>query len=274
MMYLCDVHSHTRLSPDCGASLADMVEAAVRAGLAELCVTDHCDLLDEYGTPVAFFDWAASLAQFHAVKEQIGSRLILRLGLELGSAVFSPEAARNILRQGREDTDFVLGSLHNFIGTEQNMDFYRGDYRSRPDLAAAAMENALDSTWKLVTCFPDCYDSLAHITYPLRYAAEAGRQLAIGTYEERVRAIFTQVAQTGHALEVNTHAGRELQGWLPILKWFRESGGEFVTLGSDAHRPESVSRGIPEACSLLLQAGFRSVTTFAGRQPVLHPLDE
>lgn len=50
-MYLTDYHTHTKLSPDGSVPLADMADAAVAAGLNELCVTDHCDLLELYGEP-------------------------------------------------------------------------------------------------------------------------------------------------------------------------------------------------------------------------------
>ena len=45
-MYLCDIHSHTRISPDSSAELADMAQAAIGAGLQEFCVTDHFDLIN------------------------------------------------------------------------------------------------------------------------------------------------------------------------------------------------------------------------------------
>ncbi len=48
-MYLADMHTHTQISPDSGARLADMARAAAAAGLDELYVTDHCDLLDGEG---------------------------------------------------------------------------------------------------------------------------------------------------------------------------------------------------------------------------------
>ena len=85
-MYLCDVHCHTLISPDSHAPLGDMAAAAVAAGLRELCVTDHCDLLDLDGNPVTAFDWPAAKEQYRAVKGTPGDRLTLHLGLELGSA--------------------------------------------------------------------------------------------------------------------------------------------------------------------------------------------
>lgn len=271
-MYLCDSHTHSLISMDCGAPLADMAKAAIAAGLDELCVTDHCDLLDGDGAPMTGFDWPAAKAQYHTVKEQAGNQLTLRLGLELGSAVYAPETARTILAEGGDTLDFVLGSLHNWIGAENNIDFYFTDFHNDPALAREALENALDGTWRLVTDCPDCYDSLAHIIYPLRYMARDGQNLSLADYEDRVRAILAQVAQTGHALEVNTNRGKDLAVWLPILRWFRECGGKLVTLGSDAHRPEDMAKGIADAASLLRDAGFGYVATFTGRQPVMHPL--
>ena len=99
-MYLCDTHTHTKISPDSQAELSDMAEAAVRAGLRELCVTDHFDLLGLDGKPRTAFDWPAAWEQYRAVKARVGDRLALRLGLELGSAPSDPEVARAALAQG------------------------------------------------------------------------------------------------------------------------------------------------------------------------------
>lgn len=117
---------------------------------------------------------------------------------------------------------------------------------------------------------PDCYDSLAHLIYPLRYMARDGHPTELAPYEERIRTILTAVAQTGHALEVNTYAGRSVPDWAPILTWYKECGGELITLGSDAHHTETVGAGIADACQLIEHAGFRYITTFEKRKP--HPI--
>ena len=271
-MYLCDVHSHTLISPDSHARLEDMAAAAVNAGLREFCVTDHCDLLDMDGKPTAFFDWPAALEQYRAVKGTLGDRLTLCLGLELGSAPYDPAAARAILKEGGKELDFVLGSLHNWIGAEGNIDLGSSQFSGDPALARRAVDAALSYTWALVTKYPDCYDSLAHVVYPLRYIRRDGIDLSFADWEDRVRAIFTEVARTDHALEVNTRRGRDLDFWPPLLRWFRECGGKLVTVGSDAHRPQDVAKGVPEALELLKAAGFRHVTTFADRRPIMHSL--
>ncbi len=271
-MYLCDIHSHTRISPDSEAELSAMARAAAAAGLREFCVTDHCDLLGLEGNPATSFDWPAAKTQYRAVKAELGDTLTLRLGIELGSASFDPDAARAILAQGGEELDFVLGSLHNWIGMEDNKDLYFSDFRDNPALSRRAMESTLDRTWDLVTRCPDCYDSLAHIVYPLRYIHRDGVALFITDFEEQVRAILTEVAKTGHAMEVNVCRGTELDCWPPVLAWFKECGGRLVTVGADAHTPADVAKGIPAALDMLKAAGFEHVTTYERRRPVLHKL--
>ena len=81
-MYFIDYHTHTKLSPDGSVPLADMADAAVAAGLNELCITDHCDLLELYGEPVDHYDWPPALEQYAAVAPRYAGKLTIRLGLE------------------------------------------------------------------------------------------------------------------------------------------------------------------------------------------------
>lgn len=270
-MYLCDCHSHTLVSPDSKAYLLDMAEAAIAAGLREFYVTDHCDLFDYDGNPVSRFDWPAAKAQYRAARERTEGRLDLRLGIELGSATAFPEVARRILSEGGGELDFVLGSFHNWIGVHSNSEMCFSKFDTE-ELAREAVETCLANTWTLVTEYPDCYDSLAHIVYPIRYTRRDGQTLTLADYEEQVRAIFTQIARTGHALEVNTYQGKDLDSWPMLLGWFKACGGQFITLGADAHQPADVAKGIPEAAAMAKAAGFDCITTFVRRQPVEHKL--
>ena len=271
-MYLCDTHTHSRVSFDSKALLRDMAESAISAGLTELCVTDHCDLLDANGNLDDSFDWPAAKAQYHGTLPLTEGRLTLRLGIELGSIVYRPDLARRILAEGGDEVDFVLGSIHNWIGLYRNRDLYYTDYTNNPALCREAMSNALESTFRMVSECADCYDSLAHISYPPRYMRRDGQDLSLALYEEQIRQIFTAVARTDHALEVNTWRGLDVEGWKSLLCWYKECGGKFVTLGSDAHAPEDVAKGIPTALELIKAAGFDHVTTYEKRRPVLHKL--
>ena len=43
-MYTADLHTHSLCSPDAEYTMWDMAQAAVEAGLDEICFTDHVDL--------------------------------------------------------------------------------------------------------------------------------------------------------------------------------------------------------------------------------------
>ena len=53
-----------------------------------------------------------------------------------------------------------------------------------------------------------------------------------------------------------------------VLKRYRELGGEIVTVGADAHRPEHVAYDFAEAGEILKSCGFHYYTEFKGRRPV------
>ena len=263
-MYLTDYHTHTLRSPDSETPLAQMARAAVAAGLAELCVTDHCDLLGLYGEPVRDYDWPPSVAQYRAERDRFAGRLTIRLGLELGMAHLAPPAAKVILAQ--PELDFVLGSVHNLCPELGGTDFYYVPY---PDEAAcyAALDDYFASLAALAPT--GLYDVLAHIIYPLRYMSFP---ISLERYYDRILSILRAAAADGRGMEVNTYRGRTVAEWAPILDLYRQAGGEIVTVGSDAHAPEGVGRGVREALDLLAAHGFQYVCTYEKRKPIFHKL--
>ncbi len=263
-MYLTDYHTHSRLSPDGHVSLAEMAQAAVAAGLHELCVTDHCDLMDQDGSRVYDYDWPAAVAQFHETLPQFRDRLTLKLGLEFGVPHVDPEAAAKILAQ--PELDFVIGSVHNLSPQRGGIDFFFVHY---PDLDACnrALDDYFQSMAQLAAT--DWYDVLGHIIYPLRYMA---MEVPLAPYLDRIRAILRTAVERGRGMEVNTYRGRTIAAWKPVLELYRDCGGEIITLGSDAHTPTGVGAGVADACDLLRQLGFRYIATYEKRKPEFHRL--
>ena len=90
-MYLADYHVHSTCSQDGRQTMAQAAQAAVDAGLDELCLTDHVDTVywGPEQKPRWDFDWDAVRRQFRQAQEQWGHRITLRLGAELGEAAMS-----------------------------------------------------------------------------------------------------------------------------------------------------------------------------------------
>ena len=263
-MYLVDYHTHTRCSFDSEAPLPDMAAAARAAGLRELCTTDHCDLQQEDGSLLKEWDWAPILAQYgQATARYEGTDFRLLLGLELGEAYIDPAFSERILAGA--PLDFVIGSVHNQSPAAGGVDYYFLDYRSE-DFCRRALDDYFAC---LLTLAPlPYYDTLAHIIYPLRYMKRRGRfEPSLAPWQDQLDQVLRTVIDTGRSVEVNTHNGEEVLQWRPILERYRELGGEYITLGSDAHKPENVAKGLPEAAELMKTCGFRYLTLYRGRRP-------
>ena len=89
--------------------------------------------------------------------------------------------------------------------------------------------------------------------------------------------ILRQAARSGKALEINTSGLRQPLGetlpTLPYVRRFREFGGEYVTVGSDAHYAEDLGKGVNEGMKVAQEAGFSHVTLFQGRTPLPIPIE-
>ena len=57
-----------------------------------------------------------------------------------------------------------------------------------------------------------------------------------------------------------------------IIKRFKELGGKYVTIGSDAHRWGDVGSGIEDGMRVLLKCGFTHFTVYEKRKPRLLPI--
>lgn len=106
-----DYHMHTAHSFDAETPPAEMLEAAARAGLREICFTDHVDL-DGSGFEPA--DLAALARDVQALQ---GGPVAVRFGAEVSLA--DAECARRSREylQGLEP-DFIIGSVHLIDGVD------------------------------------------------------------------------------------------------------------------------------------------------------------
>ena len=256
-------HFHSQVSFDAEYPLTEMCRAAEKAGLRHLCLTDHCDLIDEYGKPDDSFDWNRVDAELREARRAF-PELDIRRGIELGQALLRPEAAERVLSE--PGIDFVLGSMHN---TTSGLDYYWVEFRDRAQ-CMKQLEEYLDYLWQISGT--DWMDSLAHLTYPIRYMRfRDGVDVDFHPLDDMIREILKRLVERGKALEINTSGYRQGMGEpLPpayILRMYRELGGELITIGTDAHEPENMADGLLQGTALLEECGFRYVTLYQDRKP-------
>ena len=83
--------------------------------------------------------------------------------------------------------------------------------------------------------------------------------------------LFRILVASHRGIEINTSAWRTAPAWdLTLLRRYRELGGEFITLGSDAHAPNRVGSRIAQALELAQAAQIPYLATYQSLRPVFH----
>lgn len=269
-MYLADYHTHSSVSPDGSVTVSELAQAAIDHGLDEICVTDHVDtILWGSHKPREDFDWPALQAQVDEARRRYGHRLVIRMGAELGEAPMGFDRAEKLLASGPK-LDFVIGSVHMAGEKFHHFDLYYIEKRDET-YYHSVIDSYLEDVLRLARWGK--FSVLGHLTLPLRYINEShGEQMTFAGHEDQCREIFRTLIENGCGIECNTNRGHDPLPDGPLLRLYRELGGEIITLGSDAHNTRYVGCAIRERQELLRQCGFRYFTTFEGGTPAFRPL--
>ncbi len=258
-MIWADFHMHTSASEDSDAPIAAMFDAAVAKGFQVVAVTDHVEMT---GYHTLGYDKAA-VESWRMMEEAIPAyqdRLRVARGVELGQPLYDLPQAEALL--AAYPYDFVLGSQHK-LGDD--VDYYFYDYTNVD--VGEAMDRYFDATLELVEW--GRFHSLAHLTYPFRYIPPEKQPADYSRWQERIDAVFRAMAQRDIALEINVSGLRNPQlnsahPDLPLVRRFRELGGEKITVGADAHKPEDVGAHIRDGLHIAEEAGFRYTAVYFG----------
>lgn len=264
---IADMHTHSVLSFDGNDTCDELCESAIEKGAKFLAITDHCDI-DGMDSKAEEF-CRQQFNQTYETEKKYEGRLNVVKGLEIGQGIYRKELTEKVL--GEHNYDFILGSLHNLENME---DFYFLDYKSYDvyELLNMYFEGLLElAQW-------GAFDSLAHLTYPLRYIVARERiNVDMTRYSEIIDSIFEALVKNKKALEINTSGlFMAMQDTLPnisFVKRFNELGGEYITVGSDSHFAQKVCQGIDEGYKIAYDSGFRNITVYKNRQPMLIPIE-
>lgn len=260
-----DFHMHSNFSSDAEFTMESMIQSAIAQGFKEIAITDHVDY--DYTDPTISFDidHPAYKAEISRLRQLYGQEITLRHGLELGLQPTLLEKCAALVQQ--EKPDFVLCSIH----TCKALDLYRGDYYvgRTPE---AAWTDYLEELLHIVNHY-DAFNVIGHLDILRRYnAATAAYPKA--SLREGFDAIFKVLAAKGKGLEINTSGYRNpeempLPSW-ELLQWYQEAGGQILTMGSDAHSPDSVGFRFPETLERIRSMGFKTLCTFSNMEPTFH----
>jgi histidinol-phosphatase (PHP family) len=262
-----DLHVHSTCSVDGVATIEDHARRADTLGLAEVGFCEHVDLDPRDGS-YGFFDperydreIAAARAAVPSVRLRQGVEITYQSGLEASLTAWLAS----------HPWDYVIASVHL-------VDYPDGwAIISEPGAMAAyfaghSQEEAYGPYFAelLKAAESGLGDVLGHLDLVKRFGARQYGPLDPTTFQEEIREVLRAAARSGTGLEINTSGLRQSPGEpyppLSVLRWFREVGGEVVTVGSDAHGADDLGSDIALALEMAQEAGFRAIATFEERR--------
>jgi histidinol-phosphatase (PHP family) len=251
-----------------------MCEAAIALGLREIAFTDHTDFGPN--DPPGYFRPVEYMQSIERCRDCFGDRLKIRAGVEIGEPHLFAREARAVLDMG--SFDFVIGSAHyaallpsSSVSTDTEIlqcawseSFFEQPLRLAYEAYFLQLVNLAAS---------GDFDVLGHLDLIKRDARQYDKPYdGPEPYADMIRTALRSVIERGKGIEINTSALYKGKGMsepcpsLEVLRWYRELGGEILTIGSDAHTADKVGAHFDVALEIARAAGFTRLASFEGRQ--------
>ena len=265
-----DSHLHTVRSPDASALLDAYCAIAVERGIGELAITDHVDFdptMPSYGF-ASFTDRERDVRG--AAERWAPDGLAIRFGVEVSYERRHEGEIRGWLR--RHPHDYVIGSVHISAASPYKASnvaaFVTG--QALPGIVAPYFDEVVGAARS------GLFDTIGHLDFVKRYLVPHVLPADLAAAPELYEPVLAALVDSGTALEVNASGLRQLpRETYPsaaIVVRYRELGGRYVTIGSDAHRTEWFAYGLAEAYRQAAGAGFEALTFRRGGDRVQVPM--
>lgn len=258
-------HSHCSFC-DGKAPMEEFVEAAVRQGFTVYGISSHAPLPFSASWTLSRSEVPAYLAEFKRLKEKYKGEIDLYAGMEID--YLNPVQHPAIGYFQHLPLDYRIGSVHliytpegEIIDTDTSPENFRKLWKEQfqGDLKRM-LATYFEASMRLVEA--GGFDFVGHAN-KIFYNAE---QSCPGITEEdwykrKISDFFTFVAEKGLMVEINTKAYSRKGCFFPNIRdWeiLRELQIPIV-VNSDAHRPELVNAGRPQALQQLKEKGFKTV---------------
>ena len=247
---LFDSHVHTEFSADSEMKAAEALAVAEKLGIG-LVFTEHLDagFTAKDGKEFSFVPHDYWQAYSHLRGDTL--RLGVEIGMRASTRDFSEEFSRQV------PFDMIICSQH----LVDDIDIYYPDYYAGKDKQEAYHRYFVQMAENLKA--HSFANTLGHIDYICRYAPYEKPDIIYTDFADEIDAVLQTAIETDTAMEINTRRLGDraaLESLLPIYRRYKEMGGRFVTIGSDAHGDDAIGTHMQLACDFAESLGLMPVT--------------
>ena len=248
-----DTHMHTAFSHDSNVLLELYAAQAAELGIREIAITDHVDFMPS-SPGYRYFDYDVRRKVIGDTAERWAGKVAIRHGVEI---TYESRYEDEIGEYLREHTfDYSIGSVHAVSDSPYARDRIETFVSGKTVAEAVApyfaeVEAAIRS---------GMFDTVGHLDQCKRWLRRWFPPADFATIPASYEPLLLALVDSGTALEVNSSGLRYPEHETYPAAWvvarFHELGGRRVTVGSDAHLPQSFAFGLEEAAEIVSAAGF------------------
>ena len=249
-----DSHMHTKFSADSEMSAIAALDKAASLNLG-VVFTEHFDYDLELNGREFSFDAATYMNEYKNLR---GEKV--RLGVEVGLRKSARTANENFLKQA--DFDLVIGSIH----LVDDFDIYYPEFYIGKDKETAYKKYFQQMAEEFSVAD---FDVAGHIDYICRAAPYDNPEIDYPTFKAEIDEVLKIIVGREKILELNTRRFDKVSSvkeLVPVYKKYRELGGQFVTIGSDAHKVAAIGNYFKSAIDFIHELNLIPVT-FCERKP-------
>jgi len=265
MNNLTNYHSHCSFC-DGRAPLETFIQAAISQGFTSYGISSHAPLPFSTRWTLEKEQVTPYLQEANSLKQKYAGEIELYIGMEIDYLNAESNPATDYFRE--LPLDYRIGSVHlleSLTGEIVDVDVSEERFK---ELLSLHFGNDLQQTVyayfekNIKMIKTGGFDILGH---PDKMAYNASRcqpgLLEQKWYQDLIYDYFSLIARHGLMMEINTKAYHRLGTFFPHVSHFPliKELGIPVMVNSDAHFPELINSGRPEALAALQKAGIREV---------------
>ncbi len=272
---MIDYHIHTEHSIDAEGSISEYCEQAVRLGLREICITNHCELdplrndsfirFNNQRKPITRENLLILRDEVFREKTFFrDSGLEVKFGLEIGYYDGIEPGLQELIDD--LSLDFLLGSIHCLdhicIDSSRECSRYFTNHT-----ASELLERYFQELEKLIKT--KLFDAIGHLDVYKKYGLDFYGEELNTLPDDLLKRIFQLMKENDVALEINTAGLRRINEYYPsplIMQYAQAEALTRITIGSDAHRVEDLGKGIASGLEYAKSFGFDAVYGYEKRR--------
>lgn len=242
-----DTHMHSQFSFDSEMKVNEILEASKNQNIG-ICLTEHVDL-DQINLPL--IDMNKYLEFYKKYKSDT-----FLIGIELGMSKINADQTIDFANKYKKDLDMIIGSIHSLY----NRDIF---YLMR-DIELDKKKVYTDYLENILYCIEtfDYFDTLGHIDYISRYSTYEDKEVNFEEFKPLIDKILKTLISKNKTLELNTRRLDKEEAFLNLIKIYtryKELGGKYVTIASDAHSQNAIGINFNKAKEILKLTGLTPV---------------